>query len=329
MGGVAAFRAPHPLEGDPSREMRARADEGAPRRAAGDATHEMRSAIDRRVVAHAATVQGVATTARLVGAGLTRDGIAHRVAHGWLIRRHRGVYLVGPVAGPFAEEMAAAMAIGADAGVSNGAAAAMWKIRARIDGPIDVSVGGRHARSRPGIRVHNVSVLERTVLNGVPVTTPAWTLLDLAATLAADDLARAVEEARVLRLVTPADLERLPRRPGRAALLRTLEVEPRMTRSEGERRLVAVMRRAGLPMPQTNVRVVGHEVDALWPEQRLVVEVDGIDAHGITHAQFERDRARDASLVAAGYRVIRVTWRQLRHEPELVAARIAAALAVR
>ena len=99
-----------------------------------------------------------------------------------------------------------------------------------------------------------------------------------------------------------------------------------MTRSEAERALLALIRRAGLPRPETNVRVLGHEVDALWRTRRLVVEVDGFGVHG-TRAAFERDRRRDAALVAAGHRVIRVTWRQLAQEPELLVARLAAALA--
>jgi very-short-patch-repair endonuclease len=123
-----------------------------------------------------------------------------------------------------------------------------------------------------------------------------------------------------------AFVERNPRRPGTSALLRALAREPRLTRSQAERRLLALVRRAGLPLPETNVRVLGHEVDGLWRDERLIVEVDGFDAHG-TRAAFERDRRRDAELVAPGYRVIRVTWRQLCDEPEQLIARLAAALA--
>jgi very-short-patch-repair endonuclease len=162
------------------------------------------------------------------------------------------------------------------------------------------------------------------------VSTPARTLLDLATVTSADDLARAVEEARVLRLVTDAGLRALlarhPRRAGTRALLHALAGEPRMTRSEAERRLLALIRRAGLPLPETNVRVLGDEVDVLWRRQRLVVEIDGFGVHG-TRAAFERDRARDARMMAAGYRVLRVTWRQLEDEPEKVVALLAGVLA--
>jgi very-short-patch-repair endonuclease len=327
---MAGKRAPRQRSTDAAHEIRLRAEKRAPREGRVDATHEIRSEIDRRVVARAARTQGIIATAGLLDAGLSHDAIAHRVAHGWLIRRHHGVYLVGPLTGPFSEEMAAVQAIGEDAVLSLHASAALWRIRAKVDGPIDVSVAGRHARSRPGIRVHNVRVLERTIHHDVPVTTPAWTLLDLAATLAPGDLARTVEEARVLRLVTDGEIRALltahPRRHGTRALAAALGDEPRLTRSEAERRLLRLIRRAHLPLPETNVHVLGHEVDALWHDQRLVVEIDGFAAHG-TRAAFERDRARDAHLVAAGHRVIRITWRQLADTPERTVAQLAAALA--
>ena len=187
-------------------------------------------------------------------------------------------------------------------------------MRARVDGPIDVSVAGRHARSRPGIRVHNVRTLEWTTHRGIRVTTPARTLLDLAATRAPTISPAPSRRRACCGSSRDADLRAIvdahPRRAGSAALRRELDVEARLTRSEAERRLLDLIRRAQLPLPETNVRVLGHEVDALWRAQRLIVEIDGFDAHG-TRAAFERDRARDARLVAAGYRVIRITWRQL------------------
>ncbi len=91
-----------------------------------------------------------------------------------------------------------------------------------------------------------------------------------------------------------------------------------MTRSEAERKLLELLRDARLPPPETNARVLGYEVDFLWRAQKLVVEVDGYAFHG-HRAAFERDRAKDQVLVAAGYRVIRVTWRQLEREPLVVA----------
>ena len=98
------------------------------------------------------------------------------------------------------------------------------------------------------------------------------------------------------------------------------------TRSEAERRLLRLVERARLPRPETNARLAGYEVDALWRLQRLIVEVDGYAFHGGREA-FEQDRRRDADLMVAGHRVLRVTWRQLTREPEAVAARLAVTLA--
>lgn len=101
---------------------------------------------------------------------------------------------------------------------------------------------------------------------------------------------------------------------------------PRLTRSEAERRFLELVRLAGLPRPAANVLVCGHEVDALWREQALVVEVDGYAFHS-SRVAFERDRRRDADLHAAGLRVFRVTWRQISEEPYALVARLAQTLA--
>jgi very-short-patch-repair endonuclease len=90
-------------------------------------------------------------------------------------------------------------------------------------------------------------------------------------------------------------------------------------RSELEERFHDFLLRAGLPLPKTNVFIEGYEVDCVWPEQRLIVELDGHATHAPTHS-FESDRARDRRLEAAGWRVIRITWRQLHDEPRFVEA---------
>ena len=103
---------------------------------------------------------------------------------------------------------------------------------------------------------------------------------------------------------------------------------PEFTRSEGERRLKALCRAAQLPAPRMNARVAGWEVDAYWPAHKLIVEIDGWRYHG-TRAAFERDRRRDAALMAAGYRVVRITWRRLTKGPHSVTAQLGALLTVR
>lgn len=162
------------------------------------------------------------------------------------------------------------------------------------------------------------------------MTRLARTLADIAPVVGAASLARAVNEAYVGRLVTPAELERVAHRRGARPLREVLaaQSERSLTRSEAERKLLRLVAGAGLPRPSTNVRIADFEVDVLWRDQRLIVEVDGFAFHG-TRAAFERDRARDARLQALGFRVVRVTWRQLVHERERVAATLAGALAAR
>ena len=203
--------------------------------------------------------------------------------------------------------------------LSVASAGGIWALRPKPP-VVEVSTTA-NLRSREGIIVHRVAKLEATTHHGLRVTTPTRTLTDLAARLTAHELERAINEALVQRLATPAELAAaLPSRSSRALL-----AEPDLTRSEAEQRLLELVRRAGLPRPRTNARVSAYEVDFVWPGQRLVVEVDGYAFHS-TRAAFERDRARDADLTAAGYRVVRVTWRQIVDQPEAVVARLAAAL---
>ena len=217
------------------------------------------------------------------------------------------------------------LAVGHDAAISHRSAAAMWEILpAAVDDGVEVTVTSGHPRDRPGIRIHRSRSLQHSLNAGVRVTTPLRTLRDLAATAPTRDLERAIEEAQVRRLVTRQQVERLCGRSAAAARGRL----PSLTRSEAERRLLRLVRAAQLPHPRTNVRVGHHEVDFLWPDERLIVEVDGFAFHS-SRAAFERDRAKDRALHAAGYVVLRITWRQLVDEPEAVVAALATALAQR
>ena len=287
------------------------------------------------IVALAARRHGVITTADLTAAGIGRSGIAHRVRQGRLTRLHHGVYLVGPVAPPHARAMAALLACGPAAVLSHHAAAALWELRPACEGAVDVTTTAAGTRSRPGIRVHVTRRLARGEVrerHHLRITSPARTLLDLAAQLSTRDLHRAVEQAEVLRLATARELhDVLDRHAGArgakrlgAALNR--HAAPALTRSAAELRLLELVRAAALPEPLANAGVRGNEVDLLWRDERLVVEVDGFAFHS-GRAAFERDRARDADLQAAGYRVLRFTWRQLTATPERVIARLAGALA--
>ncbi len=233
--------------------------------------------------------------------------MARRVAAGWLIRRYRGVYQVGPVQAHVGAQSAALLALGPGALLSHDSAAHLWGFRPK---PNDVHVTTtQDRRSRPGIRTHRTTrthSLDAAVLQGLPLTGARRTLQDLASTLGKTELDRATEQAAILGLVPTSEA-------------------PAFTRSEAERRLLRLVRRARLPVPRTNVRLHGYEVDFLWAAERLVVEVDGFAYHG-TRQAFERDRRRDADLAAAGYTVVRFTWRQITEEPEAVVARLAVLL---
>ena len=223
--------------------------------------------------------------------------------------------------------MAALLACGPRSVLSHRSAAAVWGLLPPDPQVVDVSAATQ-LRQRKGIRAHEARLTRADVSTreGLRLTSPARTLLDLASSVPASDLERAVNEAQVLRLVAPAALAALSRRRGAARLRDALRIEPRMTRSELERLMLGLVRRIGLPEPATNVRVLGHEVDLAWLDRRVIVETDGFDVHA-TRGAFERDRARDARLIANGWRVLRFSWWQVVHEPEVVAARLAVVLA--
>jgi very-short-patch-repair endonuclease len=170
-----------------------------------------------------------------------------------------------------------------------------------------------------------------TTRDGIPLTTPARTICDLAATEPLRDVEEALAEARIHRLATDPQLAAVinaaPTRAGAAIIRKLLEAEDDSgyTRSRAERRLRDLLRAAGAARPLFNEPVLGYVVDAVWPEQRLIVEVDGYTYHS-NRAAFERDRRRDQQLIAAGYRVIRVTWLQLRDRPIETIATIITAL---
>jgi len=155
--------------------------------------------------------------------------------------------------------------------------------------------------------------------DGLPVTTVARTLVDLADVLSPHQLERACTRAEVLRKLDRVEIERClvngrRSRPLRQALATLAQADPQITRSELEERFLALVADAGLPRPRVNVRVEGFEVDFLWPDRRLVVETDGVATH-LTPAAFEADRRRDAALQVAGFRIVRFTWRQVTEEP--------------
>jgi hypothetical protein len=229
--------------------------------------------------------------------------------------------------------MASVLACGPNALLSHKSAASLWSLRPAGSHRIDVTVAGASRRGPRGVALHRTRRThrdDRSACDGIPVTSVSRTLVDLAGGVRRRELERAVEAAERLNLFDLPAVERaLARsrtRHGTRVLRQVLRDyrEPPFTRSELERRFVDLCRAAGLPAPSTNIWIVTGEVDAAWPDRRLVVELDG--RHHRTAAAFERDRERDAELQLAGYRVLRVTARRLERDPEGVVATVTALL---
>lgn len=289
--------------------------------------------VERAALALAGRQHCVISYAQLLAVGFSPDVVRNRAARGWLRRYHRGVYLVGPVEPPLARAMAATLACGDGALLSHHPAAVLWGLCPPLAGAMHVTVVGRNVRGPAGVTVHRVGRLDpadATSHHGIPVTSASRTLLDVAATAPRRELDRAVNEARVHRLVTDHSLDeqfsRYPTHRGTRAFRQAIRTEPKLTRSEAERRLLELIRDSRLPEPETNARIHGHEVDFLWREQDLVVEVDGYAFHS-SRAAFERDRRRDVELHTLGIDVIRVTWAQIVDEPAALIAMLARATA--
>lgn len=292
---------------------------------------------DERIARIAELQRGHITRAQLRAAGISDGAVARLIGVGRLIRAHRGVYAARPaVPVPLGPETAALLACGPNALLSHSSAARLWKLCQLVDGPIELTVTRRRHRRAEGIRVHRTGVLlprDIRLVEGLPVTSPARTLLDRAATLTVHEAERELDEAlTVLQIVRPHELrDVLERGNGRrgASILRRL-IERRsletVTRSEAERLFLRLVRQAGLPEPETQVRLSGYTVDFLWREERVVFEIDGYRFHTSRRA-FDRDRRKDLALKRAHYDPNRVSRDQVKHEPLSVLAYVAAALA--
>jgi very-short-patch-repair endonuclease len=218
--------------------------------------------------------------------------------------------------------------------LSTHAAAALWEIRETRRFTPDVIAPRRvdHA----GIQARRIALPpdETTTHRGIPVTTPARTLLDLAGTLTRQQLEAAITEAEINRLGSPTSLAALlarhPKGPGTANLRRILrnsaDLGRTITRSDLEVAFLALLDAHALPRPRTNARIPLADgttpcVDAAWPDHRLIAELDSYAIH-TTRRTFEADRARDRALTTAGWRVVRITWRQLHHDATPLAAQL-------
>lgn len=226
--------------------------------------------------------------------------------------------------------MVATLCCGPQALLSHLSAAALWELL-RWDGNIDVVLPQRVARRRPGIRVHRrlgLGADERREVDGIPVTDPISTLIDVASCKPRGVVERAIREADRLGLVDPvalrAALDAAPRRPGLASIRSLLDSETfALTDSELERRFLRLVRQAGLPRPETQVWLNGYRVDFYWPDLGLVVETDGLWYHR-TPSQQKTDRLRDQAHTVAGFTALRFTTAQVRFEAARTRATLAA-----
>lgn len=288
---------------------------------------------ERALGEFAARQHGVLSLLQLREFGLSDKAIHGRIRSGRLRRLYQGVYAVGPMAlTERGRELAAVLACGDGAALSHRSAGFAWGMVKRQAHKIHVTC----ARSRPpgpGVVVHRSPLDEsdRVMRDGVPVTTVARTLVDLAEVLTETQLADAVHEAEVQRRFDLTEVEaaqaRAPGRRGRGKLNRVLaDWRPRpFTRTEAERLFLALCKRHGLPRPGVNTWVGEQEVDFAWPDHDLAVEVDGGATH-LTRRAFEEDRRRDRRLAVKGIQVLRVTWRDLHENQADVAAQLAAVL---
>jgi len=291
---------------------------------------------DHRIARIAERQGGAISRGQLLDLGLSPKGVDRRVQTGSLHPVHRGAYAVGHrTLGACGRRWAAVLALGDGAVLSHADAASAWDIRTTASGLIHVTVPGRSGRKRrPGIRVHRPESLppdEVTTLEGLPITTPARTLLDLAASgLGGRPLEAALDRAELLRVLDFAELQRLlaryPRRPGSPSLEAVLSrYNPVDTRSELEELVVELCDAHGLPQPLGNCVIEGEVRDFYWPHARLVVEADSYTWHRSPTA-LNDDRERDVTLTLAGYRVLRFTWEQVTQRPEYVAGALLLAL---
>ncbi|NLT05946.1 MAG: DUF559 domain-containing protein [Solirubrobacterales bacterium] len=299
---------------------------------AGADARTRRVEVERAVVELACRQHGVVGRSQLRALGLADDAIDHRLAVGRLHRLHRGAYAVGhPRVPRDGRWLAAVLAAGQGAVLSHRSAAVLWGLADRDGKAVTVTVPAWR-RDRPGLCLRSAALPddEVGVRAGIPVTTVARTLLDLARFEDARTLRRMVHEAEVGALLDDRAVgELLDRHRGRAGTraLANVLADRRLgadrTRNELELAFLELVVDGRLSPPRTNrmVRVGASdiEVDFAWPERSVAVELDGHATHS-TRAKFERDRRRDRLLQAHGWRTVRLTWRQLATERATVLA---------
>lgn len=292
--------------------------------------------IDRCIGELATRQHGVVDIDQLRELGLAAGGLDGRVAAGRLHRIHHGVYAVGhPVLTREGVWMAAVLAAGEGAVLSHASAAALWDIRPSLRPRVHVTAPTYTGRKpRRGVATHRSVTLtpeQRDVRSGIPVTSVARTLFDIAVGAGATTgtLERAIHAAVTAGIFDLGAVVRIlderPRRAGSRAMRACLGLGIAETRSDLEARFLDLCVAHGIERPRVNTVVGEMEVDFLWPRALLVVETDGYRYHG-DRAAFERDRSRDATLALMGYSVLRFSYRQVSDEAPVVADTICSLL---
>jgi hypothetical protein len=265
--------------------------------------------------------------------GYSRVGIRRLVEAGRLHRVDYGVYAVGHTdLSLHGECLAAVLAVGPGALLSHHSAGWLWGLWTGSPKPIHVtSTVSRHHPPRKGLirhRARNLAEDDRALIDEIPVTSVARTLLDLAWKLRSDQLRRVLARAEDLKLLDLVEIDDvIERNRGHHGAKRlrfavaTYE-RPIWARSEFERRFVGCLVAAGLPRPATGWNEVGHEIDVYWPERRFGIELDSFETHG-TREAFETDRERDLDFALAGVSTVRITELMFHREPEAVVTLVA------
>jgi hypothetical protein len=283
---------------------------------------------------------GVVSVEQLRAIGFGAAAVTRRVRAGRLHRLYRGVYAVGHAhVGREGRRLAAVLRCGEGAVLSHRSAAAHWGLLQTDQARVDVTAR-RGRREVVGIRLHwsrSLTAHDTTTHEGIPITSVARTLLDLAATVRPDRLERALAQTERLQLYDGTAIAEVVSRSnghrGKAALTKATAQEPKLTRSELEVIFLDLVRRAGLPEPEANSSLTAPdhprlEADFHWPTYRLIVETDGWETHG-TRAAFRSDRRRDAALVAGGWRVMRFSYDDVAYDGATVTRRLRDAVARR
>jgi predicted transcriptional regulator of viral defense system len=293
--------------------------------------------VDLAIARLAERQHGNVALRQLTALGLSRQAVALRVRKGRLHRVHAGVFAVGhALLTSHGRWMAAVLACGESAVLSHGSAANLWGIRDTARAKIDVTTPLPTGHRRPGIASHRSRVLtpaDVTAEDGIPCTTVARTLADIAGRLGDAGIRSAIHRAEKLRLFDGAEvygvLDRLPNRRGAGRLRAILDrwgAVDSLTRSDLELIFLDLCRAAGIPLPRVNEDVEGLKCDFVWWAQRLIIETDGGDhATRITRA---RDAHRHQALTLAGWRVVHFTWGQVVHDPHVTAATVRGLLGI-